>query len=73
MDILIYVLIFYGGWMTGWLTRVVLQRHSHYTGTLIVSKDEGKTLYSLVLEDYPEKIELRKHVLFRVVQEDDRE
>lgn len=72
MDILVYVLIFYGGFAAGFLLKAFLNRFSHYTGSIIVSKVEGKTVYSLVLEDYPEKIEMRKHVLFRVV-EDDRE
>jgi hypothetical protein len=72
MDYLIYWLIFTAGVLVGFLLRVFLNRFSHYTGAIVVSKVEGKTVYSLVLEDYPEKIELRKHVLFRVV-EDDRE
>jgi len=46
-----------------------MMRFSPYTGVILVSKEEGKTLYSLILEDYPEKIELQKHVLFKVLEE----
>lgn len=70
MDILVYGLIFTAGVLVGFLVRVYLNRFSHYTGSIVVSKTDGKTVYSLVLEDYPEKIELRKHVLFRVVEND---
>jgi len=69
MDYIIYWGILLVGFLVGYLTRVFLNRYSHYTGTIVVSDSEGKTVYSLMLEDYPEKIELRKHVLFRVVKD----
>jgi hypothetical protein len=39
---------------------------THPTGTILVTKDHEKTVYSLELNDYPEKIEFRKEVVFKV-------
>jgi hypothetical protein len=69
----VVLLIAWAAFLAGYLIRGwVAYRFSRSTGTIVVSKDEGRTMYSLILDDYPEKIELQKHVLFRVV-EDDRE
>jgi hypothetical protein len=42
--------------------------HNHYSGTIYITHDElqEKTLYSLELEDYPESIEFKKEVVFKV-------
>ena len=67
MAIVIYVVIFYFGLMAGYLLRVYVSRMSrNYTGTIVVTKKEEKTVYSLVLDDYPDKIEVQKQVIFRV-------
>lgn len=64
--------IFYLGFLVGYLAKAWLTyRFSDYSGVMIVSKDEGKTLYSLVLEDYPEKLEFKKHVHLRVVESEE--
>jgi len=63
----VVLLIAWATFLVGYFTRGwVAYRFSRSTGTILVSKDEGKTVYSLILDDYPEKIELQKHVLFRV-------
>lgn len=49
----------------GLLIGKFLERRSSF-GAIVVTKTEGRTLYSLELNDYPEKIEFRKKVVFRV-------
>jgi hypothetical protein len=67
MEILIWILIFWVGWILGFLAKAWLAyRLGDYSGTIIVSKESGKTMYSLVLDDYPEKLEFRKVVVFKV-------
>ena len=66
------LLIVWIGFLGGYITRGWVTYRMKSTGTILVTKDEGRTMYSLILDDYPEKIALRKHVLFRVV-EDNRE
>lgn len=70
MEILISVSIFWAGLLVGFLLRSVL-RYSFMdsSGVMFVTKEEGKTVYSLMLEDYPEKLEFRKHVLFKVIKD----
>jgi hypothetical protein len=47
-----------------WFTH----RFTDYSGTIVVEYDEEqeKTVYSLVLDDYPDKFEFKKVVVFRV-------
>jgi hypothetical protein len=67
MAIIIYIVIFYFGLMAGYILRsYVSKRFLDYTGTIVVTKKEEKTVYTLVLDDYPEKIEFQKQVVFRV-------
>lgn len=40
--------------------------HSHYTGTIYVSKDREKTVYQLELDEYPDEIRFKKEVVFKV-------
>lgn len=46
--------------------------HSKYSGTIYITHDERqeKTLYSLELDDYPESIEFKKEVVFKVEASD---
>lgn len=67
MQILIYIVIFYGGLLVGFILRAWLQYRTSYNGAIIVTKEDDKKLYSLVLDDYPEKIELKKEVILKVV------
>lgn len=67
MTILVYVLIFYSGVVVGWIFRVwFARRFRNYSGTIHVIKEPEKTLYSLELYDYPESIEFKKVVIFKV-------
>lgn len=47
-------------WMNG--------RFREYGGTIVVATDDirEKTVYSLVLDDYPEKLEFKKEIVFKV-------
>jgi hypothetical protein len=72
MDWVYGVLIFYGGVMIGYILRTWLQYRTSYNGLIIIGKAEGKTVYSLVLDDYPDKIELRKEVILKVVSEEEK-
>lgn len=46
--------------------------HKHYSGTIFITHDElqEKTLYSLELADYPETLEFKKEVVFKVDSSD---
>lgn len=69
MGILVYAFIFSLGTFVGYLGRAWLERKFRdYSGTIVIDTDDlaEKTVYSLVLEDYPEKLEFKKEVVFRV-------
>jgi hypothetical protein len=69
MTIILYVFIFSSGVLVGYLGRVwITHKFTDYSGTIIVDTDDLRetTVYSLVLEDYPEKLEFKKEVVFRV-------
>jgi hypothetical protein len=66
-EIIIYILIFYAGLIIGYLLRVWLtHKFTDYTGTIIVTHEEEKTVYSLILDDYPDVLQFKKEVVFRV-------
>jgi hypothetical protein len=71
MGILWYVLVFYIGLFIGFLLRVVLGRWKSYDGKIVVTHDRHRTLYSLELEDYPDKIEFKKEVILKVDASDE--
>lgn len=67
--ILVSVAGFYLGFLVGYLCKAWLtNRFKDYSGTIYVSHDDlsEKVVYSLVLEDYPEKLEFKKVVVFKV-------
>lgn len=69
MQILIYIGIFWLGVTVGvFLAAFLFHRFRTYSGTIIVDTDDftEKTVYSLVLDDYPEKLEFQKEVVFKV-------
>jgi hypothetical protein len=69
--ILIYIAIFYAGVFTGYVIRTLVQsRFRDYTGTIVVSKRDHKTVYSLILDDYPERIQFEREVVFKVEASD---
>ena len=69
-QILLYSLFFWLGLLVGILVRSWLQHRTDYSGTIQVTRSAEKTLYSLVLDDYPETIEFKKNVLFKVEASD---
>jgi hypothetical protein len=69
MTVLIYVAIFWSGILVGFMLKAWLNgRFREYGGTIVVGTDEirEKTVYSLILDDYPEKLEFKKEVVFKV-------
>jgi hypothetical protein len=72
MQILVYIFIFYLGGMFGFLIRSWLQSRAEFNGAILVTKEADKTVYSLILDDYPEKIEFKKEVILKVVASEER-
>lgn len=69
MEIMAYLFIFSAGALIGYLGRVWMDhRFKDYSGTIVVDTDDltHKTVYSLVLDDYPEKLEFQKEVVFKI-------
>lgn len=66
MTILYGVLIWTGGLIVGFLLRVWIGKVTGYTGTIFVSRDAQKTVYTLELEEYPDEIRFKKEVVFKV-------
>ena len=69
MSILLGILIFWLGFSAGFAIKTLLtNRFRDYSGTIVVGTDElkEKTVYSLILDDYPEKLEFKKEVVFKV-------
>lgn len=50
----------------GFLLKTLFVRKVDYSGTILVSHDEEKTLYSLELNENPEGIEFKRQVVFKV-------
>ena len=69
MLILYGVFIFWAGLVVGFmLLRWKVYRERDYSGVIHVTHDEltEKTVYSLELDDYPERLEFKKVVVFKV-------
>lgn len=63
MEFVICGVIFVIGVITGFFLRRLF---THRSGTILVTEQDEKTVYSLELNEYPEKIGLRKEVVFKV-------
>jgi len=63
MEIVICAVIFVIGVIAGFFLRRLI---THPTGTILVTEEDEKTVYSLELNEYPEKIAFRKEVVFKV-------
>jgi hypothetical protein len=59
------------GVILGYLIRSGIARRQKSSGTIYVTHKEEKTLYSLELEEYPESIQFKKTVVFKVDSSDD--
>jgi hypothetical protein len=67
MDALIFAFgVFFLGLLIGYFMRVLIVRHSGYSGTINVTHTPDKTLYLLELAGEPEELENEKEVIFRV-------
>lgn len=67
MEILSYIIVAGLGIFVGIVFKTwLIHRTSDYSGTIVIDKVSGKTIYSLVLDDYPEKIAFKKQILFKV-------
>ena len=64
--VLIGIGIFYAGMFFGIIVRTWVYSRTSYSGTIYVTQEEEKTLYSLELEDYPESIAFKKEVVFKI-------
>ena len=73
MHILLYVLIFVLGLGIGFLVKVrYVVKFKNYSGTIYVNKDKvtEKIVYQLELDDFPEKLQFKKLVIFKVDSSD---
>ena len=69
MNIVLYVLIFAAGIGVGLLMKVrKVIKFDKYDGTIYVNQDEvtEKIVYTLELDEYPEKLKFKKLVVFKV-------
>jgi len=60
------VLAYTFGLWVGFLVRAWIANRQRYVGTIFITHDEEKTLYSLELNEYPESIGFKKQVVFKV-------
>jgi hypothetical protein len=69
MEIIAYIIVFWIAFVLGFLVKGWLDaRFRHYSGTILVSTNEAeeKTLYSLELDDYPERLKFEREVVFKI-------
>lgn len=71
MNIIFYILTFCLALMLGFLIAKLLGRRTESSGSIVITKNEGRTLYMLELDDNPEKIEFKKKIVFKVVPDDE--
>lgn len=57
---------FYFGAFLGFILHWWLHKRTSYSGTIFVTKEDEKTLYSLELSEYPEMIQFQKELVFKV-------
>lgn len=66
MGILWFMLVFSFGVLMGFSLRAWIAYREQYSGTIHITHSEEKTLYSLELNEYPESIEFKKQIVFKV-------
>jgi len=72
MEILLFVLVFLIGIFVGFLVKGYLQYRAGYNGAILITEEADRKLYSLMLDDYPEKIEFKKEVVLKVVASEEK-
>ena len=72
MGVFWWILFAYSfGLLTGIIIKTWLIYRASYNGAILISKESDKTVYSLLLDDYPEKIEFKKEVVLKIVASDE--
>jgi hypothetical protein len=66
MEILVSILSFCTGLSIGILLMYLLMSRAKSVGTIFITHDNEKTLYSLELDEYPESIAFKKKIVFKV-------
>lgn len=66
MNILYGFLIYIFGLYMGGLAVWLITRRSRQVGTIFITGNEDKRVYTLELEDYPDEIRFKNKVVFRV-------
>jgi hypothetical protein len=66
IEILVFIGAFWLGIVVGFILKSFLVSRAKVSGTIFVTRSDEKLLYSLVLEDYPESIEFKKQIVFKV-------
>lgn len=61
-----YLLVFMCGIFMGYFLKMMFGQKKHYSGTILVTQGEEKLVYSLELDDYPDTIQFKKEVVFKV-------
>jgi hypothetical protein len=71
--VIYWVIVFGAGLCIGMFLRGwIFYKRQGYSGTIVVNKDRlsEKTVYSLILDEYPDKLEFKKVVIFKVDSSD---
>lgn len=71
IQILGYIIAGMVGAAVFYLLNRVIFTTKEYSGSIVVTKNEEKTLYSLELNDYPDAIDFMDEVLFKIVRPDE--
>lgn len=66
MDILMWIAIFMLGFSLGYLVKILMTNRISTSGIIRVTHSEEKTLYSLELNEYPDAIDFKDRVVFKV-------
>lgn len=66
VEILLLILVFIIGVLSGYICRVFIVRKAGYAGIILVTEDEEKKIFSLELNQDPDDLEDRDEVIFRV-------
>jgi hypothetical protein len=68
-DVIVVILLMAAAFILGGFAHSwYVHKFRDYSGTIVVEYDElqEKTVYSLVLDEYPDKLEFKKVVVFKV-------
>lgn len=66
MSLLVYIGVFFGGLIIGYLMHFWLISMQAYSGTLRIRKDGAKTVYSLELDEDLDMLAYKPLVIFKI-------